>query len=213
MIDLYTWTTPNGRKISIMLEECGLPYAVKPVNIRTGEQFAESFVRISPNGKIPAIVDTGAEGGPLAVFESGAILIYLAEKSGRFLPSTAAGRARVLEWLMFQMGGIGPIFGQANHFANVAPEKIPYAIDRFQKESLRLLSVMDRRLGEAEFIAGGYSIADIALYPWVAAAFPGFEAAAPDIAGGFRGLKRWLGAVKARPAVAKGMGVPAIPVI
>src|SRR6266481_4374398 len=176
MIDLYTWTTPNGRKVSIMLEECGLPYTVHPVNIREGQQFKPEFVAICPNSKIPAIVDGEAD---LSLFESGAILIYVAEKTGRFLPARNPGHARTLEWLMWQMANIGPMMGQANHFANVAEEKIPYAINRYITESARLLKVMDDRLARVEFLAGDYSIADIATYPWVAVAFDLIRGAKP----------------------------------
>lgn len=208
MIDLYTWTTPNGRKASIMLEEVGLPYEVHPVNIGKDEQFAPDFLKISPNNRIPAIIDRDADSGPVSVFESGAILIYLAEKTGKFLAPKGEQRARTLEWLMWQMGGVGPMFGQANHFINTAPEKIPYAIDRYVSEGARLLKVLDKRLGEAAFMAGDYSIADIATYPWVSVAFPMIAAAKPDIAGEGAHVKRWLEAVGARPAVQRGMAVP-----
>lgn len=213
MIDLYTWTTPNGRKVSVMLEECGIAYAVRPVNIRTGEQFAEDFLRISPNGKIPAIVDQDAEGGPLSLFESGAILIYLAEKTGRFLPKSGAPRSAVIEWLMFQMASVGPMFGQLNHFANSAPEKIPYAIGRYTDEALRLLQVMERRLAASPYIAGEYSIADMALYPWVKPTVPALADIAREKGESLDAILRWLAAVGARPAVSAGMGVPQIPVI
>src|SRR5206468_359634 len=165
---------------SIMLEECGLPYTVHPVNIRAGEQFKPEFVAICPNSKIPAIVDREAG---FSLFESGAILIHLAEKTGRFLPARNPGRARTLEWLMWQMANIGPMMGQANHFANVAEEKIPYAIDRYITESARLLKIMDDRLARVEFLAGDYSIADIATYPWVAVAFDLIRGAKPEVVG------------------------------
>jgi len=207
MIDLYTWTTPNGRKVSIMLEECGLPYDVHPVNIREGQQFTPEFVAICPNSKIPAIVDRETS---VSLFESGAILIYLAEKTSRFLPARNPARARTLEWLMWQMANIGPMMGQANHFANVAEEKIPYAIDRYITESARLLKVMDDRLARVEFLADGYSIADIATYPWVAAAFDLIRGAKPEVVGEGANVARWISAVAARPAVARGMAVPRI---
>lgn len=208
MIDLYTWTTPNGRKVSVMLEETGLDYAVHPVNIREGEQFEAAFQAISPNGRIPAIVDRGTPDGDVSVFESGAILIYLAEKTGQFLPSGGPARARVLEWLMWQMGGIGPMMGQASHFANSAPEQIPYAIDRYISESARLIGVLDRRLADAEYAGGEYSIADMALYPWVAVGFELIRSAKPDLVGEGAHVERWLAAIGARPAVQAGMAVP-----
>ncbi|TAN52057.1 MAG: glutathione S-transferase family protein, partial [Betaproteobacteria bacterium] len=163
MIDLYTWSTPNGRKVSILLEECGLPYRVHAVNIGKGEQFADAFVAINPNSKIPAIVDSdGPDGAPITLFESGAILVYLAGKTGRFLPQSVRGRYEALQWLMFQMGGVGPIFGQVHHFLRSAKEPVPYAIDRYKTETRRLYGVLERRLGEAAFLAQEYSIADIA---------------------------------------------------
>ena len=207
MIDLYTWTTPNGRKVSVMLEECGLPYTVHPVNIRENAQFAPAFMQISPNSKIPAIVDR--ETG-VSVFESGAILIYLAEKSGKFLPTQQPARAKTLEWLMWQMAGVGPMLGQASHFANVAPEKIPYAIERFLGESARLLKVLDDQLGRTAFVAGDYSIADMALYPWVQAGFGLIKGAKPDVVGEGAHITRWLDAIGARPAVVRGMAVPQV---
>lgn len=170
MIDLYTWSTPNGRKISIMLEECGLAYNVHPINIGKNEQFAPAFLQISPNNKIPALVDSeGPEGKPFSIFESGAILIYLAEKVGRFMPTRPQERYAVLQWLMFQMGGLGPMLGQAHHFRRAAPEQIPYAIKRYTDEAARLYGVLDRRLAGNVFVAGEYSIADIAIFPWIAA--------------------------------------------
>jgi GSH-dependent disulfide-bond oxidoreductase len=207
MIDLYTWTTPNGRKISIMLEECRLDYRVHPVDIGKGEQFRPEFVRICPNSKIPAIVDRETE---TSVFESGAILIYLAEKAGRLLPTTNPARARVLEWLMWQMANVGPMLGQANHFANAAPERIPYAVDRYIGESARLIKVMDDQLARAPYLTGDYSIADIATYPWVNAGFSLLKAVKPDVVGEGAQVARWLEAIGARPAVAKGMAVPAL---
>jgi GST-like protein len=207
MIDLYTWTTPNGRKVSVMLEECELEYAVHPVDIRAAEQFQPEFVAICPNSKIPAIVDRDTG---VSLFESGAILIHLAEKTGRFLPGTGPGRARTLSWLMWQMANIGPMLGQANHFATVAPEKIPYAIDRYIAECARLIKVMDDRLARVAFLAGDYSIADIATYPWVTAGFELIRGAKPDVVGKGEHVARWLAAIAARPAVAKGMAVPQV---
>ncbi|MBW4552847.1 MAG: glutathione S-transferase N-terminal domain-containing protein [Aphanocapsa sp. GSE-SYN-MK-11-07L] len=200
MIDLYTFTTPNGRKASIMLEEVGLPYTVHKIDISKGDQFKPEFVAINPNSKIPAIVDQ--ESG-LTVFESGAILIYLAEKTGKFLPSEPKARSEVMQWLMFQMGGVGPMFGQLNHFKRFAPEQIPYAIERYTKETLRLYGVLDQQLSTHTYIAGDYSIADIATYPWVA--IYEFQGLTLDQ---YPHLKRWLEAVKQRPAVQRGMSVP-----
>lgn len=207
MIDLYTWTTPNGRKISIMLEELGLPYDVHPVNIGKDEQFAPDFLKISPNNKIPAIVDRETS---VSVFESGAILIYLAEKTGSpLLPTDAAQRAKTIEWLMFQMGGVGPMFGQFYHFASSSREPIPYAVTRYHEESKRLLGVMNKRLMETDYLAGDYSIADIATYPWVKALssrFEEFGLTDNDIGA----VGAWLERVGARDAVKKGMEVPAV---
>ncbi len=205
MIDLYTWTTPNGRKVPIMLEECGLDYVAHPIDIGAGEQFRPDFVAICPNSKIPAIVDHEAG---VSIFESGAILIHLAEKVGRFLPVKNPGRAKVLEWLMWQMANVGPMFGQANHFATIAAEKIPYAIDRYLSESARLVRVLDGQLGRGEFVAGEYSIADIATYPWISAAFDLVRAVKPEVTGEAANAARWLAAVAARPAVKRGMAVP-----
>ncbi|TXF13469.1 glutathione S-transferase family protein [Pelomicrobium methylotrophicum] len=205
MIDLYTWSTPNGRKVSIMLEETGLPYAVHPVDIGKGDQFKPEFVAINPNGKIPAIVDTdGPGGGPFALFESGAILIYLAEKTGRFLPPAPRSRYQVLQWLMFQMSGVGPFFGQAHHFLRYAPQPVPYAMERYHKETLRLYGVMNSALAEREYLAGSYSIADIATYPWVAR----HDWHQVDL-DEFPHVRRWFEAISARPAVQRGMKVPA----
>jgi GST-like protein len=205
MIDLYTWGTSNGRKASIMLEECGLPYRVHPINIGTGDQFKLEFVAINPNSKIPAIVDPdGPEGKPFTLFESGAILIYLAEKTGKFMPTSVTGRYVALQWLMFQMGAIGPIFGQVHHFMRAAKEKVPYAIERFGKENRRLYGVLDKRLGEAPFLAEAYSIADIATYPWVLR----HEWQQVDLAE-YPNVKRWFDIISARPAVARGITVPA----
>ena len=204
MIDLYTWPTPNGHKIHIMLEETGQPYTVHPINISKGDQFNPEFLKISPNNKMPAMVDLdGPDGKPYSLFESGAILMYLAEKAGKFMPSETAARYLVVQWLMFQMGGIGPMFGQAHHFRKYAPEKIPYAFDRYTNESGRLYGVLDRRLGEEEYLAGDYSIADIACFPWVAMhGWFGIDMAA------LPALRRWAGTIGARPAVRRGMDVP-----
>jgi len=207
MIDLYTWSTPNGRKVSIMLEECGLPYKVHPINIGKGEQFAPEFLAINPNNRIPAIVDSDGPGGkPLPLFESGAILIYLAEKMDRFLPHDARKRIITLQWLMFQMGGVGPMFGQAHHFIR-NKEVVPYGIKRYSDETRRLYGVMNKRLGEAPYLAGDeYTIADIATYPWVAR----FEWHKVDL-NDFPEVKRWFDTIGQRPAVAKGMTVPTPP--
>lgn len=207
MIDLYTWTTPNGRKVSVMLEECGLPYEAHAVDISKGAQFEPDFVKIAPNSKIPAIVDR--ETG-VSLFESGAILVYLAEKTGKFLPKEGEGRAKVLEWLFWQMANIGPMMGQANHFANVAPEKIPYAIDRYMGETARLLKVMDDQLGRTDYLAGDYSIADMATYPWVSVGFEMIKSLKGDIVGDGNNVSRWLAANAARPAVERGMKVPVV---
>jgi GSH-dependent disulfide-bond oxidoreductase len=204
MIELYTWTTPNGRKVSIMLEETGLSYNVHPVDIGKGEQFRPEYIAINPNSKIPAIIDSDGPGGaPLALFESGAILIYLAEKTGKLLPRDPVARLVALQWLMFQMGGVGPMFGQAHHFLRAAPEPVPYGIERYTKETRRLYGVLDRRLGEAAYLAGDYSIADIATFPWVAR----HEWHKVELAE-FPNVARWYAAIAARPAVARGMRVP-----
>ena len=210
MIDLYTYRTSNGRKASIMLEEVGLPYRLHIIDITRGEQHAPDFLRINPNGRIPAIVDPdGPAGRAFAVFESGAILLYLAEKTGRYLPAEPEARSVAIQWLMFQMGGVGPMFGQAFHFLHQTPDDAPedaiaYGVRRYRGEAERLCGVMDRRLGEAAFLGGGdYSIADIACFPWVAL-HTWFEI---DLAG-FAHLARWYAAIKARPAVQRGMDVP-----
>jgi GST-like protein len=205
MIDLYTWSTPNGRKLSIMLEEVGLPYRVHPVDITKNEQFAPEFLAISPNNKIPAIVDSqGPDGKPFALFESGAILIYLAEKTGKLLPKTPIGRYEVLQWLMWQMGGFGPMLGQAHHFRRFAPEKIPYAINRFTAEAERLYGVLDKQLATRDFVAGDYSIADIAIYPWSQRHdWQGIDLET------FPNVTRWRKSLGERPAVVKGMAIPA----
>lgn len=201
MIELYTFTTPNGRKASVMLEELGLPYNVHKIDISKGDQFTPEFIAINPNSKIPAIVDTDAD---MKVFESGAILMYLADKTGKFLPTETKARYLAIEWLMFQMGGVGPMFGQYNHFNRYAPEKIPYAIERYQKESLRLYSVLDTQLAKSEYLAGEYSIADIATFPWIAA-YPFMNLTLDD----HPNLKRWFEAINSRAAVQKGMAIPA----
>jgi GSH-dependent disulfide-bond oxidoreductase len=204
MIDLYTWSTPNGRKVSIMLEECGLAYRTHKVDIGKGEQFREEFVELSPNSKIPAIVDyDGPNGKALKLFESGAILVYLAGKCGRFLPAGTRGKYKALQWLMFQMGGVGPMFGQTHHFLRAAKEPVPYAIERYTKETRRLYGVLNRRLAHTTFLAEEYSIADIATFPWVAR----HEWHKVDLAE-FPHVKRWFDAIVARPAVARGMAVP-----
>jgi GSH-dependent disulfide-bond oxidoreductase len=200
MIDLHYWPTPNGHKITLLLEEAGLEYRLLPVNIGAGQQFAPEFLRISPNNRIPAIVDHAPEGGgaPIAIFESGAILEYLADKTGRFLPRDVRGRAEVMQWLFWQVGGLGPMAGQNHHFAQYAPEKIPYAIDRYVKETSRLYAVLDRRLAGRAFVAGEYSIADMAIYPWIV----------PHARQGvkldeFVEVARWFAAVRARPATVR----------
>lgn len=204
MIDLYTWKTPNGYKVSVALEELGLPYRLHPIDLGKDEQFAPAFLRISPNNKIPAIVDhEGPDGKSLSLFESGAILIYLAGKAGKLLPRDGAGKFEALQWLMWQMGGVGPILGQLHHFYRVAPEPVPYAIERFGQERDRLYGVLDRRLAEAEYVAREYSIADIALYPWVAR-YEWHRAKLDD----FPNVKRWFAAIGARPAVQRGMRIP-----
>jgi GST-like protein len=205
MIDLYTWTTPNGRKVSIMLEELGLPYQTHRIDIGKGDQFGPGFVAINPNSKIPAIVDSeGPDGQPIALMESGAILLYLAGKTGKLLPSSVRGRYEALQWLMFQMGGVGPMFGQAHHFLRAAKEPVPYAIERYTAETRRLYGVLDRRLAGHEHLAGEYSIADIATYPWVAR-HEWHQTRLED----FPHVKRWFDALSARPAVQRGMKVPA----
>ena len=201
MIDLYTFTTPNGRKASIMLEEVELPYNVHKIDITKNDQFTPDYIAINPNSKIPAIIDQDTG---ITVFESGAILIYLAEKTGKFLPTDQKERFQVLEWLMLQMGSVGPMFGQLNHFKKFAPEKIPYAIERYQKETLRLYGVLDRQLADHEFICGDYSITDVATYPWVA--IYEFQGLTLDE---HPNLKRWVETLQQRPAVQRGMAVPA----
>jgi GST-like protein len=198
VLDLYYWPTPNGHKITIFLEESGIPHRIHAVNIGKGEQFTPEFLRISPNNKIPALVDDApADGGPpLALFESGNILLYLAEKTGRFLPTDVRGRAQTLTWLFWQMGGFGPMLGQNHHFSQYAPEKIPYAIDRYVKETSRLYQVLDTQLRGRAFVAGDYSIADMAIYPW-AVPYERQGICLED----YPEVKRWLEAMRARPAV------------
>jgi GSH-dependent disulfide-bond oxidoreductase len=200
MIDLYTWTTPNGRKISILLEELGLPYKTHSIDIGKDEQFQPDFLKISPNNKIPAIVDN--ETG-LALMESGAIMIYLADKTGKLLDREGEGRYRALEWLMWQMGGAGPMLGQVHHFAKFNPGKAPYAEERYVKEAARLYGVLDKRLGEQAYVAGEYSIADIAIWPWISR----FEWQQIDL-GKYPNVKRWYEEIAARPAVQRGYHVP-----
>ena len=201
MIYLYYWTTPNGHKITMFLEEAQLPYAIKPVNISAGDQFKPEFLAISPNNRIPAINDSAPKdgGAPVSVFESGAILVYLAEKSGQFMPNDTRGRMEVLQWLFWQMGGLGPMAGQNHHFSQYAPEKIPYAIERYVKETNRLYGVLNKRLADRAFVAGAaYSIADMAAYPWIV----------PWTRQGqnlddFPHVRRWFDAIRARPATVR----------
>ncbi len=205
MIDIHYWPTPNGWKISIALEEMELPYRVVPVNIGRGEQFDPAFLRISPNNRMPAIVDHEPMGGgePLAIFESGAILVYLAEKSGRFLPSEPRARYAVLQWLLWQVGGLGPMLGQHGHFALYAEERHPYATQRYRQEALRLFGVMDRQLATREHLAGEYSIADMACWPWTVT----YKRQDIDLAGDFPHVRRWYDALKQRPGLARGFDV------
>ncbi len=200
MIDLYYWPTPNGHKITVFLEEAGLEYNIHRVNIGTGEQFKPEFLAISPNNRMPAIVDHAPVGGgaPISVFESGAILLYLAEKVGKFIPADIRGRVEVLQWLNWQMGGLGPMAGQNGHFNVYAPEKVPYAIERYTKETNRLYGVLNKRLADRDFVAGDYSIADMAIYPWIVP-FENHKQKLED----FPHLHRWFRAIKARPAVVK----------
>jgi GST-like protein len=197
MIELHYWTTPNGHKVTMFLEEAGLPYRIVPVNIGAGEQFKPEFLAIAPNNRIPAMIDREPQDGgkPISLFESGAILLYLAEKTGRFIPADIRGRAEVLQWLFWQMAGLGPMAGQNGHFSNYAPEKVPYAIDRYIKETNRLYGVLNKRLADREFVAGAYSIADMASYPWIAP----YEAHGQDL-NDFPHLKRWFETIRARPA-------------
>jgi GST-like protein len=201
MIDLYYWTTPNGHKVTMFLEEAGLPYRIIPINIGKGEQFTSEFLSVAPNNRIPAIVDHEPAGGgkPVSLFESGAILLYLAEKVRRFIPSDSHGRAEVLQWLFWQMGGLGPMAGQNHHFNMYAPEKIPYAIDRYVNETNRLYGVLNKRLSDRQFVGGdSYSIADMASYPWIVP----YERQGQDL-NDFPHLKRWFEAIAQRPATAR----------
>ncbi|HET9880565.1 MAG TPA: glutathione S-transferase N-terminal domain-containing protein [Candidatus Binatia bacterium] len=203
MIQLYTWATPNGKKVSVMLEEVELPYEVHPINIAKGDQLKPEYLAINPNNKIPAIIDTDGPGGkPLKLFESGAILMYLAEKTGKFLPQEMTKRYEVIQWLMFQMGGVGPMFGQANYFYRLE-EKVPFAIDRYYKEAIRLYKVLEQTLGQRSYLAGDYSIADIATYPWVGR-HDGHNVKLEE----FPNVKRWFETISQRPAVKRGMAVP-----
>jgi GST-like protein len=203
MIDVYSWATPNGHKVHIMLEETGLPYEAHPVDIGRGDQFKPEFLKISPNNKIPAIVDRDGPGGkPYALFESGAILIYLAEKTGKLMPKDARERFDVIQWLMFQMGSIGPMLGQAHHFRGYAPEQIPYAVDRYTNEAKRLYGVMDRRLDGRDWFTADYSIADIAIFPWLRS----WERQGV-VLDEFPNVKRWFDAIAGRPAVERGLKV------
>jgi GSH-dependent disulfide-bond oxidoreductase len=200
MIDLHYWTTPNGHKVTIFLEETGLPYRIVPVNIGQGDQFKPEFLAIAPNNRIPAIVDHEPQGGgaPVSLFESGAILLYLAEKTGKLIPSDLRGRVDVLQWLFWQMGGLGPMAGQNHHFSQYAPEKLPYAINRYVNETNRLYGVLNKRLADREFVAGAYSIADIASYPWIVS----HEKQGQNL-NDFPHLKRWFETIKARPATVR----------
>ena len=200
MIDLYYWGTPNGLKLKLFFEESGVPHRIIPVDIGKGEQFKPDFLAISPNNKIPALVDHDPPGGgaPLSLFESGAMLLYLAEKIGRFIPGDLRGRAEVLQWLFWQVGGLGPMAGQNGHFVVYAPEKVPYAIERYLKETNRLYGVLDRQLADREFVAGDYSIADMAIYPWIVPHDPHGQNLDD-----FPSLKRWFEAIKARPATVR----------
>jgi GST-like protein len=204
MIEVYSWPTPNGHKVHIMLEECGLPYRVHPVDIGSGAQFAPEFLAISPNNKIPAITDPdGPDGEPISLFESGAILLYLAGKTGRFLPAGTAAKYEVLQWLMFQMGGVGPMLGQAHHFRIYAPEKIPYAVDRYTNEAKRLYGVMNKRLARSKYLGGAaYSVADMAVYPWLRS----WKNQGIDW-NDHPHLRGWFDEIGARPAVQRGCEV------
>ena len=203
MIDLYTWSTPNGHKLHIMLEECGLEYNVIPIDIGAGDQFDPDFLKISPNNKMPAMVDHDGPGGaPYPMFESGAMLMYLAEKTGKFMPTEIKARYRVIQWLMFQMGHIGPMLGQAHHFRAYAPEQIPYAVDRYTNAATRLYRVCETRLSSSEHLADNYSIADMAVFPWLRS----YERQGQDLAD-YPNLKRWFDAINVRPAVERALQV------
>ena len=204
MIDLYYWPTPNGWKVSIALEELGLPYTMKPINISKGDQFAPDFLKIAPNNRIPAIVDhDGPKGALYALFESGAILLYLGEKVGKLIGTTPRARYEVLVWLMWQMGGVGPMFGQANHFSRYAPEKVPYAIERYENEARRLIGVLDKCLAGRDYVAGDYSIADIAILGWMK------DFSSNRSLTDFANVQRWFDALSARPAVQRGFALGA----
>jgi GST-like protein len=210
MLRLYDFLeSGNGYKVRLLLTQLGIPFERMQVDILNGETRTPQFLALNPNGRIPVLVDQDAPGGPLTIIESGAILMYLAEKTGLLVPSDVRGRSETMQWLMFQMAGIGPMLGQANWFANSAPEKIPYAIQRYVNESARLFGVLDVRLAGREYLAGSYSIADVATYPWVAVAWPIFTAMMPDTVGKLGQLAAWLERVGARPAVQRGMNVPA----
>jgi GST-like protein len=203
MIDLYGWPTPNLHKVTILLEETGTPYNSIAVDIQRGDQFKPDFLKISPNNKMPAMVDSeGPDGKPIAIFESGAILMYFAEKTGKFMPTDMRGRYNVIQWLMFQMGGVGPMLGQTHHFRQYAPEKIQYAIDRYTNEAARLYNVVDRRLGQSPYLADDYSIADMAVFPWLRL----YERQGQKLED-YPNLKRWFEAINARPAVQRGLAV------
>ena len=204
MIDFYYWTTPNGHKVTMFLEEAKLPYKIIPVNISAGDQFKPEFLAVAPNNRIPAIVDHAPAGGgaPISIFESGAILLYLAEKTGRFIPADTGGRADTLQWLFWQMGGLGPMAGQNHHFKQYAPEKLPYAIDRYVNETNRLYGVLNRRLADRRFVAGDYSIADMASYPWIVP----HERQGQNL-DDFPHLKRWYHEIAARPATTRAYAV------
>ncbi len=203
MIQLYTWGTPNGKKVSIMLEEVELPYEVHPIDLAKGDQLKPEYLAINPNNKIPAIIDTEGPGGkPFKLFESGAILMYLAEKTGKFLPQEMAKRYEVIQWLMFQMGGVGPMFGQANYFYRL-DEKVPFAIERYYKEAIRLYNVLEQALAQKDYLAGEYSLADIATYPWVGR-HDGHNVKLEE----FPNIKRWFDGISQRPAVKRGMEIP-----
>ena len=204
IIEVYSWATPNGHKVHIMLEECGLPYRAHAVDIGAGDQFKPEFLRVSPNNKIPAILDpVGPDGAPMSIFESGAILMYLAGKTGKFMPTTTRGRYEMLEWLMFQMGGVGPMLGQAHHFRIYAPEKIEYAVNRYTNEAKRLYGVMNKRLAKSKYMAGNeYTIADIAIFPWLRS----WKNQGIDWVD-YPHLKGWFDEIAARPAVKRGVEV------
>lgn len=202
MIDLYYWPTPNGWKVTILFEELGLPYKVHPINILKGDQFAPEFLKIAPNNRMPAVVDVGKDGKQLSIFESGAILLHYAEKHKRFIPGDERGRAAVLEWLFFQMGNVGPMLGQCHHFRNYAPEPVEYAVNRYTNEATRLYRVVNTRLAERDYVAGEYSIADMAIFPWMRL----WKNQGQDIAELPR-LERWLERIAARPAVQRGLAV------